>query len=71
MDANRAFDLLQSQSSFTENEAQELARSLGVVWDGHADYSYRNGERVYGRTALERCFKNSVRCRPCGEIKMR
>jgi hypothetical protein len=67
MNGNRAFDLLASPHRyFREDEARDLAISLGVVWDGFADSTLRNGEYVYSSQALSRSFATATRCRPLG-----
>jgi hypothetical protein len=71
MDGTRAFELLQIQEYFNEAEARALADAFGVAWSGGASYTFRHGQLVYTRQALESSFKTATRCRPLGGVSTR
>jgi len=72
MQALQAFQFLDSKERFTEGEAQELAHAFARAWDGGPQaWQMVSGERTYTRATLERWFRDSIRCRPCGDFQTR
>lgn len=71
MDGKSALDLLATRGHFTEDRARDIADALGIVWDGRAKWTSRDGQIVYSAEALENSFKNATRCRPLGGLSER